>query len=370
MKISEITKTNIPKYLYKWVNGKQFQKYLDNKKLPVKRNYAHFIDEKKDFIKGNSFTDEKNINKWSGDTLIKIDTTQIKNNIYPIPGNRTYLKTMGMINNNYDPNAYKYESEEIDEYWIEGTLDLSSAKIIKTTLTENQKFDFDKYKPQLLNYIQRIKTNQPTELQDETLFYNIITNKPMVGAAKSININPQVWKNYFSNQPFNSNGVWSQRDFNAQLKDSTNNINFYVTVEKSNDNIIKFIQTIRFLDKALEELSNKSQSRISYKTHTILDSFMDHNDSLKVYYNNPRLKSEIQTTVKKWANNNNVILSNRTHEHGLDTDKSFGERLAKSVNETVTNAIKKYKSYTDEQVFQWIKTYLPEMVKTAKDSRQ
>lgn len=368
MKISEITKHKIPKYLYKWVNGKQFQKYLDNKKLPVKRNYAHFIDEKNDFIKGNSFTDKNNIDKWNGDTLIKIDTTKIQNNIYPIPGNRTYLKTMGMINKNYDPKSYQYESEDIDEYWIEGTLDLSSAKVIKS-LTENQKFDFDKYKPQILNYIQRIKSNKENDFQDETLFYNIITNKPTVGAAKSITINPQVWKNYFSNKPFNSNGVWSQRDFNTQLKDNQNNINFYITIEKSNDNVIKFIQTLRFLDKELEELSNKTQSRISYKTHTILDSFMGHNDSLKIYYNNPQLKNQIQTITKKWATDNNVTLSQRTHEHGLDTDKSFGERLAKSVNDTIKDTIKKYKSYTDEQLFEWIKKYLPEMIKSAKDSK-
>ena len=127
MRINEVTLT-IPKYLYKWVNGKQFQKYLDKKKLPVKRNYAHYIDSVGKLIPGNSFTDEAHINRWTGDTLIRIDATKISNNIYPIPGNKTFLKTKGMTDNNYDTHAWKFESDEIDEYWVAGTLDLSTAK--------------------------------------------------------------------------------------------------------------------------------------------------------------------------------------------------------------------------------------------------
>jgi len=36
-----------------------------------------------------------------------------------------------MTSANYDPNAWKYESDDIDEYWIAGPLDLSSAEIVK-----------------------------------------------------------------------------------------------------------------------------------------------------------------------------------------------------------------------------------------------
>lgn len=132
MKIIEVTKSSVPKYLYKWVNGKQFQKYLDAKKLPVKRNYAHYIDSVGKLVPGNSFTDEEHIARWTGDTLIRIDATKISNKIYPIPGHKTFLKTKGMTDNNYDPNAWEFESNEIDEYWIAGTLDLSTAEIIQT----------------------------------------------------------------------------------------------------------------------------------------------------------------------------------------------------------------------------------------------
>ena len=120
----------IPAYLYKWVEMPQFQKYIDAKKLPVKRGYAHYIDQEQDFVKGNSFTDQSHVNSWTGDTLIRIPTSSINNKIYPVAGDRTYYKTLGMLNK-FDPNAWKYESEEIDEYWVAGPVDLTNAEIVK-----------------------------------------------------------------------------------------------------------------------------------------------------------------------------------------------------------------------------------------------
>jgi hypothetical protein len=242
---------------------------------------------------------------------------------------------------------------------------------IREIINEAQVFDFNKYKPEIIKYIQRAKSGQSDAMLDSTLFYNIIVNKPAVGSAQksNITIDPKVWKNYFSQQPFNSNGVFSQRDFNANLKSSQNNINFYITVEKSNKNIVSFVQNLGKLDSALQKLANDTQSRISYKTHTILDAFVDHNDSLKIYYNDPRLKSQIEGVVKAWANDNGIVLGNRTHQHGLDTDKSFGERLSVGVEKATRATIEKYKDqYTDEQYFQWIVTHMPGMVQTAKET--
>ena len=123
--------TSIPKYLYKWVDMPQFQKYIDAKKLPLKRGYAHYIESIDDFVKGNSFTDEQHISSWEGNTLIRIDSSTINNKIYPIAGNRTYLQTMHMKNPSVYDDAYLYEPEEIDEYWIAGPVDLSSVEIVK-----------------------------------------------------------------------------------------------------------------------------------------------------------------------------------------------------------------------------------------------
>ena len=129
--IFEATNQMVPHYLYKWVNLSQFQKFLDSKKLPVKRKYAHYIESENKMVPGNSFTDIEHINRWHGQDLIRINTSTISNKIYPIPGHKTYLRTMGMTSDNYDPNSWKYESDEIDEFWIAGPLDLSSAEIIK-----------------------------------------------------------------------------------------------------------------------------------------------------------------------------------------------------------------------------------------------
>ena len=123
----------VPKYLYKWVDGKQFQKYIDAKKLPVKRGYAHYIESEGKMIPGNSFTDKEHVSRWTGDTLIRIDTSKIPNRIYPIPGHKTFMRTKGMTSSTYDPNAWKYESDEIDEYWIAGQLDLSSVEVEEGT---------------------------------------------------------------------------------------------------------------------------------------------------------------------------------------------------------------------------------------------
>ena len=131
MRIRELLESvQVPQYLYKWVDGQQFQKYLDAKKLPVKRGYAHYIESEDKTIPGNSFTDKEHISSWTGDTLIRIDTNKIANKIYPVPGHKTFMRTKGMTSSSYDPNAWKYESDEIDEYWIAGSLDLSSAEIV------------------------------------------------------------------------------------------------------------------------------------------------------------------------------------------------------------------------------------------------
>jgi len=141
MRIKELLESvQVPTYLYKWVEGNQFQKYIDSKKLPVKRGYAHYIESEGKMIPGNSFTDKEHIGRWTGDTLIRINASKISNKIYPIPGHKTFMRTKGMTSANYDPNAWKYESDDIDEYWIAGPLDLSSAEIVKPSeknITEN-----------------------------------------------------------------------------------------------------------------------------------------------------------------------------------------------------------------------------------------
>ncbi len=128
------SRNGVPQFLYKWVDGKQFQKFLDAQKLPPKRGYAHFIEGEENLVPGNSFTDEAHLDCWGHelDTLIRIDSTEVVNAIHPLPGNKTFLRTKGMTDNRYDPNCWKFESDEIDEFWVAGKLDLASAEIVNT----------------------------------------------------------------------------------------------------------------------------------------------------------------------------------------------------------------------------------------------
>ena len=235
---------------------------------------------------------------------------------------------------------------------------------------ETQKLDFNRFKTDILKYIQSVLDGKGDEKYGGAgVFYDIIINKPTVGSSEKVGLKRivQPWKEYFSNSAFITDGVWSQRDFNRNLKKDNRNYNFYITIEKSPENIIKFINQLGKLDIMLDELSNKKQTRISYKTHRLLDSFVDHNDSLKIYYNDQQYKKDIAETVKNWAKDNNIELSDRTHEHGVDDNGSFGQILADHIVKSLQKAIKTNgDKYSPEQYYEWIKKYTPTLINQIK----
>jgi hypothetical protein len=239
-------------------------------------------------------------------------------------------------------------------------------------LNEEQKFDFDKNKNGIISYIKTVKNNQTPW----PLFYSLLTGERKVGDAKKIGFDDAAndkWKKIFKSSMFNSNGVWSQIDFNPQLSRKTGKdrtLNYYITLAKDKDNISKFIKSIPDLNQRLKKLSDEKQSPISWKTHTILDVFVGHNDSLKIYYYDVDLKNDIEKVAKEWLQQNGLKSSNRTHTHGVDAkigdgDKqSWGQILADIIDKQFTELIKKYKDkYTDEQYFEWIKKNMPEIIK-------
>jgi hypothetical protein len=118
-------------YLYRLVD-----KTFNNKKFLFPKHWVHYIPAAKEFLRGNSFTDKAHINQWKGNLVIIIDTNKLSpdNKIFPINGNRIYLLTQGLINKDFDPEAYKLESEEINEYFITGTINLQKAMIKKVKL--------------------------------------------------------------------------------------------------------------------------------------------------------------------------------------------------------------------------------------------
>jgi len=249
-------------------------------------------------------------------------------------------------------------------------------------LTETQEFDFEHYKSDIKRYVSDILTNSISRspIPIENTFYSIITGKSntKVGNALKLGFTDKEikkWRSiFFDSNIFRSDGIWSQIDFNPQLTrkiglDKT--LNFYITINKTKENIFNFVKAIPDLNKTLKEFSDLKQTPISWKTHAILDVFIGHNDSLKVYYYDVDFKDDIEKIVKDWANKNNIKLGDRTHSHGVDMkttpdgDKqSFGQILSKAWADQFTALIKKYENkYTDEQYYEWIKKYGPEISK-------
>jgi len=244
-------------------------------------------------------------------------------------------------------------------------------------ITESQVFPFEEYKPQIIDIISRIKSGENISFLDRNYIYSIVTNSTAkVGNAKKFGFTDESsknWKTFFTSDYWNSNGVWSQKDLNPQFKrklgpDKT--LNYYITIVKEKSNIQKFGQSLHDLTKRLYELSSKTKSPISYKTHTLLDVFVTHNDSLKVYYYDSDLKDDIERVVNEWIKSNGLKVSDRTHYHGADVKSSSGEKeswgqiLTNLVLDELEKVVKQHgNKYSDDEYFQWFKQWMPGFIK-------
>jgi hypothetical protein len=257
---------------------------------------------------------------------------------------------------------------------------LKLFKELNQLITESQVFNFDEYKKQITFIISKLKKGEDITWLDRQHIYTLITNSvSKIGDSKNIGFTLEdckKWKDYFLSSYWNSNGVWSQKDFNQQLArklgpDKT--LNYYVTISKERTNIINFGKSLMDLSKRLSELSTQTKSPISYKTHTILDVFVTHNDSLKVYYYDVDLKDSIEKIVNDWIKSNGLKVSDRTHYHGADVRKgsgdkeSWGQILASTVLEELEKVIKqKGNKFSDEQYYEWFKGWMPNLIKNIK----
>lgn len=250
---------------------------------------------------------------------------------------------------------------------------------IKTTirdfLNENQQFDFDSSKNEILKFINKI-INKEKLGECDSPFYKIIVGDPKVGDSERYGFTLEEknkWKEYFSTKWFNTDGVWSQRSFNTNIDRKTGKnrtLNYYITIDKNKDNIMLFWNKLVDLDNRLSKLSNDKKTPISYKTHRLLDAFVTHNDSLKIYFYDETIKSEVFKTVNEWINMNKIKTSNRTHSQGVDIKDgggSFGQILSKHIDKSLIDLIEKNgNKYTDVQYFEWVKKYLPNLIKQVK----
>lgn len=258
---------------------------------------------------------------------------------------------------------------------------MNNIKGFNQFILESQVFPFEEYKKEIMGIVSEFKKGEPVSLLRKNQIYSLITNSnAKVGDAMKLGFtddSSKKWKSFFTSNYWESNGVWSQKDFNPKLSrklgpDKT--LNYYITIVKEKNNINKFVQSLHDLSKRLFDLSNQSKSPISYKTHTILDVFVTHNDSLKVYYYDSDLKDDIERVVNEWIKSNGLKVSDRTHYHGADVRKngiedkeSFGQILTTMVLDELEKVVKQYgNKHTDEQYYEWFKGWMPNLIKKIK----
>jgi hypothetical protein len=241
---------------------------------------------------------------------------------------------------------------------------------------ENQRFDLGGNKKQIIRTIEKIRNGGKLDFLDHNIFYAIVTNTGVgaAGISKKMGYRDDAsatWKKYFGNSKiFNTDGVWSQRNFNSDKKVKTDGktYNYYITIDRTDkNNVVLFVNKLMELDSMLRQFSDKRGVAISYKTHAIFDIFLSHNDSLKVYYYDSSLKGDIESIVKKWVNDNNIKLSDRSHTHGVDKDgKSYGQIVTDTVLDVLVDIIKRHPNHSNEEYYQWLVKHFVEIIKNIK----
>ena len=260
-------------------------------------------------------------------------------------------------------------------------LDKDKQGVAEVMVFEEQKFDFEKDKNSILSFVKQVLSGS-TPQRNHNIFYGIIVGNPVVGAAANIGITPEIltaWKKYFQSPPFigGSPEPWSQFNLGDQFKKATGDdrtLNYYITIAKDKNNIFTFFKNYHKLASYLKPISQQYQTPIKFKTHSLLDSFIGHNDSFKVYYYDPKVKELVINATKKFLQDNNIKTSSRSHEHGVDVKSgggSFGQILSNHVYDTFTKLIQTHKDkYTPEQYYEWLKKNLPSLIQNVKQKEQ
>ncbi len=248
------------------------------------------------------------------------------------------------------------------------------------SLNEAQKFDFTSNKQSIMTFIDNVLKNKLNNRQFNP-FYALIVGDPKIGGASKLGLTPEfaaVWKKYFQNPAFIGGAPepWSQYDVGDKFPKATGDdrtLNFYITVDKEKNNVAKFINNINKLPSYLKPISDQYKTPIKFKTHSLLDSFIGHNDSLKVYYYDPKAKDSVVNATKQWLSDSSIATGSRSHEHGVDVKSgggSFGQILSNHVYDSFTELIKNNgNKFTSEQYFTWLEQHLPALIKQVQQKQ-
>jgi len=258
---------------------------------------------------------------------------------------------------------------------------------LKDLLVEAQTFNFNKSKNKIMRLIKKVKAGETIHnnykendmgFNMDNPFYTILRNDHWgnVGIHKTMGLSddaPNQWRKFFVSKFFGAGDlpVWSQRDFNLhkRVKKDGKTYNYYITVDTSDKyNVARFANNILKLDNSLKQLADTKDVAIRWKTHGILDEFLTDNDSLKVYYYDPSLKSDVENIVKQWARDNSINLGDRSHTHGIDIEDkgSYGIIIAQEMLNVFVDTIKKHPNHSDEEYYQWIVKNFVDIIKSIK----
>jgi hypothetical protein len=246
-------------------------------------------------------------------------------------------------------------------------------------LTEAQVFDWANAKISIISFIKdRLSGEENGTSRLRNKLYEIITNTVLgsLGSAQKLGFTDEyaekiyVWS---SQPPFLHDDTWAQVNFNSDLpKKTDDDYNYYITIAKDRDNIVLFYRSYSKLFEILKKLSVEEQTPIKFKTHRKLNNMVTHNDSLKIYFNDPSLKNDVENAVKEWIRVSGVKTAPRTHVHGVDRydtgeGRSYGMILADSLTKIfVDNIDKNGNKFTPEEYYDWLKKYFVQMIQSVK----
>jgi hypothetical protein len=249
--------------------------------------------------------------------------------------------------------------------------------IESAVVSEQQLFDFNTHRHLITRWIEQTLAGERTS-KEYNPFYHLIVGRPTVGDAEKIGLDSSFaaeWKSHLNQAPWigERGEPWRQINLGDEYPKATGEdrtLNFYVTVSKETQNVKNFLKNIFGLSKYLEPISQRHQTPIKFKTHSLLDSFVGHNDSLKIYYYDPKIKNEVVTAVKKWISDNKIDTNLRTHEHGVDIKSgggSFGQILSNHIYDTLVKLIKTHgTAYSVDKYYQWLQQHLPTLISQVK----
>lgn len=108
--------------LYRWTTVEKAITALKKDAVAVPR-WQHFLEHEGRFAKGTSWS--LNPIQWQRDNpvCLVMERDALPNKVHAINGGRTFWLTKGMIDKNADPDAYKFESTEPDEEFVEGKIE-------------------------------------------------------------------------------------------------------------------------------------------------------------------------------------------------------------------------------------------------------